>query len=474
LKKVFFKILGHPDKYPLNHRIANAVILIGIFLGIQSSIFNYVLNLPIVTVYATLGTSCILIFSYYFSRILGKFYFPVYLSVLTSLIIYTPVMWIGNGGSAGGFQYYIFIYSTFVIAVIENKRNMFLILLLTLTISILLLLYEYHFPENIFKYPSSEDKLFDLIISFSSVLIGVSALFYVYTKEYTKTNNKIIEKNEQLLKHNIEVERQRNKIENQRKKLELQNFHINEGIGYAHKIQKAALPKYEILKRNTLDSFILYLPKEKISGDFYYFVKRNNKLVIMVADSTGHGIPGGFMSMLGLTMAEEIIKRNEIQDAASALNLFRDKVISALDQQRIKSVTNDGFDVAICVIDQLKNKINYAGANIPLVIIRDQKTLFIEPDNMPVGSYINDIPFKNQFINIEKGDAMYLYTDGIIDQFGGDKLQKFSFKRLENILLDISSEEFSVQKEKIKKEHRLWKGYRKRTDDALIIGFKIY
>lgn len=474
MNKFFNKILGSAEKYPLKHRIANAVILIGILLGIQSAVFNYLLNLPVITVTATLLTSVVLIIAYYLSRIKGYFHFPVYLSLFISILIYTPVMWIGNGGSAGGFQYYIFIYSTFVIAVIANRKVLLSILTIILTISISLLVYEYTFPERIFEYPGAEDRLWDLIISFSSVLIGVSALFFVYTNQYSKTNLKLKDKNIQLEEHFIEVEAHKNKIEDQRMILETQNLHINESISYAQKIQKAVLSSYDIIKKNTLDSFILYLPKEKISGDFYYFIKKNDLLITVIADSTGHGVPGGLMSMLGITMMEEIINNKEINDAASALNLFREKVIISLDQQNTKTVTNDGFDVSVCIINTKSHQINYAGANIPLVIIRNKTVLYYEPDNMPVGIYIDMKPFKNNYLQLKKDDSIYLFTDGIIDQFGGDKLQKYSFKRLQNILIKHSDESFLIQKEKIKKSFRNWKGSQKRTDDSLILGLKVF
>ena len=187
MNKFLYKILGHPGKYELKHRVANAVILIGIFLGIQSSIFNYILNLPAITVTATLGTSLLLIISYYLSRFKGLFELPIYMSIIVSLVIYTPVMWIGNGGSSGGFQYYIFVYLTFAIAVINRRAIIISIISFVILLSVLLLIYEYKFPNEIFKYPSAEDRLFDLIISFTSVLVGVSALFFVYTNQYKKS-----------------------------------------------------------------------------------------------------------------------------------------------------------------------------------------------------------------------------------------------------------------------------------------------
>ena len=460
MNKFLYKILGHPGKYELKHRVANAVILIGIFLGIQSSFFNYILNLPAITVTATLGTSLLLIISYYLSRFKGLFELPVYMSIIVSLLIYTPVMWIGNGGSSGGFQYYIFVYLTFSIAVINRRAVIISIISFVILLSVLLLIYEYKFPDEIFKYPSAEDRLFDLIISFTSVLVGVSALFFVYTNQYKKSNIELNEKN--------------NKLEKQREILELQNIHINEGISYAQKIQKAVLPSIDIIKKYCKENFIIYLPKEKISGDFYYFTKKDDFLIIAVADSTGHGVPGGFMSMLGITMLEEVINREDIYNPAKALNTLREKIIVSLDQENIKSVTNDGFDMALCVINTKTKQLNYAGANLPLIIIRDKEIMSYNPDNMPVGTFISMAPFKNQHINLQGDDIIYMFTDGFTDQFGGERNKKFTFNRLQELLIKNSDQTLSIQKERIKKAFRTWRGKQKKTDDVLIVGLKVF
>jgi len=460
VNRFFYKILGNPNEYELKHRVANAVIILGIILGIQSSVFNYLLNLPLITIYATLFTSAVLMVSYYLSRIKGLFNLPVYLSLFVSLVVYSPIMWVSNGGSSGGFQYYIFVYLTFAIAVINRKAVIISVVSFVIILSTLLLLYEYKFPEEIFKYPSSEDRLFDLIISFISVLIGVAALFYVYTNQYKKTNNALNEKN-------IELEKQSHI-------LEFQNEHINEGISYAQKIQKAVLPSIEIIRKYSKDHFIMYLPKEKISGDFYYFIKKENLLVIAVTDSTGHGIPGGFMSMLGITMLEEVINREDTHNAAEVLNTFRKKVIISLDQENTKSVTNDGFDISLCVIDTNTKQLNYAGANLPLIIIRNKELLYYQHDNMPVGTFISMPSFKNQYIDLQKNDILYMFTDGIIDQFGGERNKKFTFNRLQELLIRNADQPLSIQKERIKKEFRAWRGKQKKTDDVLIIGVKIF
>jgi serine phosphatase RsbU (regulator of sigma subunit) len=207
-----------------------------------------------------------------------------------------------------------------------------IILGLIVLISVFLLWFEYQYPERIFKYGNPTERFYDLLIGFISVLIGISALFYVYTNEYTKTNKEMQIKNQQLRDHNEELEQHKNEIEKQRLVLENQNYHINESLNYARRIQKAVLSSYRVLRRQVSDSFLFYLPKERISGDFYYFAKKGDILFIVVADSTGHGVPGGFMSMLGITMLEEIVNRGEIKSAGSALDILREKIIRSLNK----------------------------------------------------------------------------------------------------------------------------------------------
>ncbi|NOZ33676.1 MAG: SpoIIE family protein phosphatase [Chlorobi bacterium] len=466
MNKLVTKFLGNSKEFPLNHRISNAALILGALLGIQASVSNYMLNLPMITVYTTLGMTVILSILYYFSRVKANFKFPTYTAILINMLIYTPIMWISNGGSSGGFQYYFFVYATFIIAVVKNKKVLKLFISITVIVFIALLFYEYTFPERILGYPSREDKYGDLFIGFIFVLFGVIYLFYTYTELYDRTNLELSFKNTELKKQNIQLFQHQSKIENQ-------NIHITDSIKYAQKIQKAVFPSVDLLKRNTKDYFLLYLPREKIGGDFYYFTKINNCFVTAVADSTGHGVPGGFMSMLGITILEEIIKRKNILNAAEILNKFREEIINSLDQKNIRSTTNDGFDVAICIFDSQTKQLNYAGANLPLILMKQKEIISYSPDNMPVGTYITMKPFKNNYIDISKDDTFYLFTDGVTDQFGGEKDQKFSFHRLKKILTDNSDEPMFIQKEQFKKIFRKWKGKQKRTDDALILGVKL-
>ncbi len=472
MNRIITKLLGNVNEFPLNHRISNAAYIVGVFLGIQASVSNYALNLPKMTIYATLSMTVILLILYYFSRIKKQFKSPTISAIIINTAIYTPVMWISNGGSSGGFQYYLFIWATFIIATIRDKKWIIILISFTILVFLALIFYEYYFPDKILGYPTREDKYLDLIIGFIFVFLGVVVMFYTYTQQYDKTNLELALKNTELESQNKKLFEHQKKIEKQSKKLEYQNIHIKDSISYAQKIQKAVFPSLEILKKNTKDSFLIYFPKEKIGGDFYYFSKIKNNFIIAISDSTGHGVPGGFMSMLGITILDEIIKRKNILDASEILNQFRDEIIESLDQKNIRSTTNDGFDTAICIFDTEKNKLNYAGANVPLVLMQNKNVILYAPDNMPVGTYITMKPFKNNYINIKKNDTIYLFTDGIIDQFGGEKNQKYSFRRLKKVLLENADEPLSIQKEKLKKSFRMWKGNQKRTDDALITGVK--
>ncbi len=460
MNKIVIKILGHPELFDLKHQISNAVILLGVILGFQSAVFNYSLGLPDITVYATGITSVVLAVMYYLSRVKGLFLVPVYISLFVSLCVYTPIMWFGNGGSIGGFQYYIFLYLAFAIATIQKQSVLLFITIFVIVLSYLLFFFEFKFPEDVNRYANENARFSDISFSYISVLAGIAALFFVYTKQYNKTNNALKEQNI--------------KSEKQKELLKLQHFHIFESLTYARKIQRAVLPSINIIKEHTKDHFIIYLPKEKVSGDFYYFMKKNDMLIVAVADSTGHGIPGGFMSMLGITILEEVINRESTRNAAEILNAFRERIITSLEQGSSRTITYDGFDISLCIINTKTKRLNYAGANLPLLIIRNKEFKYYSPDNMPIGTFISMSDFNNQYFDLKENDLIYMFTDGLIDQFGGPNNKKFTLNKLQEILLINTNKKLSVQKEQIKKEFRNWRGKQKKTDDVLIIGLKVF
>ena len=258
------------------------------------------------------------------------------------------------------------------------------------------------------------------------------------------------------------------------------NKEITDSINYAKIIQQALFPPVELLARNIPDHFIFYKPKDIVSGDFYWFKKVDNLFYIVAADCTGHGVPGAFMSMLGISMLNEITSNQEPFSANLILNELRNRIKSSLQQFEINSEINDGMDISMCILDLNTKIIQYSGAYNPLYLIRfdnDQnKYLLIETraDNMPVGKYpIDDQSFTNHVISLKQNDSIYIFSDGYISQFGGETGEKFKKRRFQQILLEIQDKRMADQKEILEKTLLSWQGKQKQVDDILVIGIKI-
>ncbi len=255
-------------------------------------------------------------------------------------------------------------------------------------------------------------------------------------------------------------------------KIEEQKKSITDSIQYAKRIQNAVLPSQKIMDNCFTDHFIYFKPRDIVSGDFYWMTKKDNKLVLVAADSTGHGVPGAFMSMLGISFLNEIVNKQSCEKASTILDELRNLVKSTLAQSG--KATNDGMDIALVIVDKEKMMMNYAGAYNSLYIIRNKELLITKADRMPIGNYIiDDKPFTNHEIDIQKGDSIYIFSDGYADQFGEKTDTKFSTKALKSLLLEIN--EFSAQKQSeiLEQKFQEWKGNQKQIDDILIIGTMI-
>jgi serine phosphatase RsbU (regulator of sigma subunit) len=227
--------------------------------------------------------------------------------------------------------------------------------------------------------------------------------------------------------------------------------------------------------------FIFYRPRDIVSGDFYWMSKKEDKLIIVAADCTGHGVPGAFMSMLGVAFLNEIVnKENEVY-ANEILNKLREHVVNSLNQpslpssERSEELAKEGMDIALCVIDHQTLTLQYAGAYNPLIMIRDGELSEIKADKMPVAysDYHGNKTFTNNLVALAPGDCVYMFSDGYADQFGGDDEKKFSSKRLKAALLEVSSLPMSEQEKVMMQHHDNWKGNRNQIDDVLLIGIRI-
>jgi serine phosphatase RsbU (regulator of sigma subunit) len=284
---------------------------------------------------------------------------------------------------------------------------------------------------------------------------------------------------------NVKISTQRDEIESQRDLLEthrdlvvLQKDEIIESINYAQRIQSAMLPPETYFSELFKDHFILYKPRDIVSGDFYWIKQVKHYIVLVVADCTGHGVPGAFMSMLGMSNLNEIVQRREITQANQVLNELRTQIKVSLRQHGKRDESKDGIDMAICVLDLKSMEMQYAGANIPLYVIKNVKGTpglkEIKPDQMPLGYYQStDISFVNHDIQLDKGDAFYMFSDGYIDQKGGKEEKKFLSKNFKNLLLEIHDQAMPDQKEMLEKTLSDWMGDHTQIDDLLVIGVRV-
>jgi serine phosphatase RsbU (regulator of sigma subunit)/ligand-binding sensor domain-containing protein len=271
-----------------------------------------------------------------------------------------------------------------------------------------------------------------------------------------------------------EIEKQRDMAERQKDRIARQNKEIRDSIKYARRIQTAILPPGDYLSDKIPYRFVLYLPKDIVSGDFYWLSETRGKIIVTVADCTGHGVPGAFMSMLGTAFLNEIVNKSKIIHPNEILNRLRIQVITSLRQKGELGESHDGMDIALYVLDMKNKNLEFAGANNPLILFRNKELIQIKGDKMPIGIHTrSDKPFTNHEMNILEEDVLYVFSDGFADQFGGPDQKKFMVKQLKNLLTDIHELEMEKQRDILENTFLEWKGKNPQIDDILILGVKI-
>jgi len=297
----------------------------------------------------------------------------------------------------------------------------------------------------------------DAILTANEELTGLN-------KAVNKQNEQILEANEELTVLNEAVNKQKNEI--------------LDSITYAKKIQAAMLPPEQYLNEVLNDVFILFKPRDIVSGDFFWIKQVNQYVVLAAADCTGHGVPGAFMSLLGISFLNEIVQRREITQANQVLNELRKQIRNSLRQRGQSEESKDGIDMALCVIDEKNNTLQFSGANNPLYIIRDKngapELTEFKADRMPLGYYPGTFKtFTNKDIQLEYGDVFYLFSDGFVDQKGGRDNKKFLSKRFKELLIKIHQEPIREQKNILDKTLTDWMGDNSQIDDILVIGVRV-
>lgn len=287
-------------------------------------------------------------------------------------------------------------------------------------------------------------------------LVGLFGLFMFNRFKVTKKQNDLI----QVQKAELQIQKE---IVEEHQKETLDSIH------YAKRIQTALIANSDFITQNIPNNFIYFNPKDIVSGDFYWASKHNDKFYLAVCDSTGHGVPGAFMSLLNMGFLSEAIKEKNIDKPNEIFNYVRERLIATISDGGQK----DGMDGILICIDKNTNVIEYAAANNEPILIRNNEIIELPKDKMPVGKGEKTNNFALQSIELKEGDMLYLYTDGFADQFGGPKGKKFKYKQLNQLLFSIKDSNVSNQRHELEMAFENWKGNQEQVDDVLIIGIKI-
>lgn len=269
------------------------------------------------------------------------------------------------------------------------------------------------------------------------------------------------------------VEKRTAEIVKQKEIIEAKNQSITESINYAKRIQQAALPATDDIKKVLPESFILFRPRDIVSGDFYWFREKEHKIILTAVDCTGHGVPGAFMSLIGNDILHELIDARGLTEPDKILNELHHGVRRALRQDDNNS--REGMDMAFCVFDKKEKTISFSGARNPLICIRNNEMEVIKGDRQAIGGTQRerDRHFTKHVISIESETMIYIFSDGYQDQFGGEKGSKFMSKRFKELLFEIHKEDITKQYEILTKTLDDWKGDNAQIDDILVIGIRL-
>jgi tetratricopeptide (TPR) repeat protein len=302
-----------------------------------------------------------------------------------------------------------------------------------------------------------------MLIGVGFIALIILAFSFVIFKQYSDKK-----------KANVLLAQQNDQITKQRDQIFQQKKEITDSIHYASRIQRAVLPSPKMLEDYGLQYFILYKPRDIVSGDFYWMHQKEEKVLIAAADCTGHGVPGAFMSMLGMAFLNEIVTKGDFNNAAQILDQLRNLVVKSLHQSGKMEETKDGMDISLCMIDKENAVAQFAGAFNSMYLIRGTELIEGPADRMPVGFHDKlHVPFTNTILELQKGDSLYIFSDGYIDQFGGENGKKFMAKKFKQLLLGLQEEPMETQKEILDRTITEWRGELDQVDDIMVIGLRV-
>jgi len=344
--------------------------------------------------------------------------------------------------------------------------------------------------KNAFGYQSDE-----LVLSFQInppfwkrwwflilMIVAIGGLIYLIVKGRMSALKKrshqleltVQERTAEVLEQKQEAEKQREEAEHQKKIVEEKQQEITDSITYAKRIQHAILPSDELIKEHLTDSFVLYIPKDIVAGDFYWLEKLSqDEVMFAVADCTGHGVPGAMVSVVCNNAMNRSVREFEITEPGQVLDKTKELILEQFEKNSGEEVIKDGMDIALCKLNTVKNHIQFSGANNPFLIVRNGEFIELKGDKQPVGEFEPSQSFTTHELELEKGDMCFMYSDGFADQFGGEKGKKFKSSSLKKLLAVIADKSSDEQQKELFKVFNSWKGDYEQLDDVCIIGFRI-
>ncbi|HRG01098.1 MAG TPA: two-component regulator propeller domain-containing protein [Bacteroidia bacterium] len=314
------------------------------------------------------------------------------------------------------------------------------------------------------------------------LIFGIWLYNFLHTKKLIADKQKlektVDERTHELREEKEKVESINKEVIQQKTIIEHKNIEITDSIKYAKNIQEALLPSLNEIDKLFANSFVLYMPKDIVSGDFYWFAKNGNTRFIAAVDCTGHGVPGAFMSIVGNTLLNEIVNEKKITVPGDILLELHKGVKIALNQNAMEFERRDGMDITLCAFTDGSNEVQYAGANRPLWIYRKDRNYeleIIKATKFPIGGLELEEArvYQNHIVQLNNGDCLYLFSDGYADQFGGPKGKKFMLTNLQKVLLENIEHPMEVQKQKLMEAFMDWKSDAEQIDDVLVIGIRI-
>lgn len=334
--------------------------------------------------------------------------------------------------------------------------------------------YMNHFVSSGFNFKrdlkqfTGDDEIGQLFKNFKVLEDEVTIHFENYKKSVEKRTKEIMAQSKK-------IEEQNKEIENQNGLLELRNTEIIDSIKYAEKIQKSILLREDYLNLLFKEHFILFKPKDIVSGDFYWGKKIGKRIYFAIVDCTGHGVPGAFMSIIGHNLLTYALSDKKLRAPAEILNFLNEKIKAVLQQSKHGSSLKDGMDIALFCFNTESFELKFSGAQRPLIILRNEEVIELKGDRFPAGGYITlqeDI-FTEKSIHLQPGDQIFAFSDGYVDQFGGTSNKKFKYRPFKDLLTTITDEPKDKQKEILLESFEIWKGKNPQVDDVCVFSAKV-